>query len=445
MPRQNDRTMVTPKSKVHQDKRGKSEKEIIKISKHPRMKTVERVSSTYMAKEKSAPSAVLQLIRRLRFKTCIEVLREINKGGFTDKQKIALIQLQQVNRNDVHTFHRLEVLPAKTPMADLEAMTDVALGIASQVKTRVSKRVEMLSGFAYGDQVSSAEGAACTALDDMLARLTKSELKQATTVFAKGLLQQTGNALWGTGALLGSAALALGSKVWEAVKLIPGQFLKMCLYILRSPRAAVMSLIALHACKRHICVELSHLWQYGVSSAQHRTDIFEQEVAKRKQNRNAMGLMELGMGRVKVMGGNVAQNLGNVKDHVWDYAQTVGPQAVTTIIGNGIHTSLTHCGKNIGTWTSVAITAAVGASPVGATGMLVGVVGSAVGGLISDAFGEVAQVSKMAAEQTVHTQEVSNAMGKFVVLLNPKECLDIYNSVVNGSGEREGGESAAAA
>lgn len=335
----------------------------------------------------------------LQYKSCRQLLKELNELNLSPAQEIELIVAQQKNREDLNLFYQTEVLPG-TPPETLMVLAQSAVQVANKVRSLALKSVTAMSQEALPEAMQQ-EQAACKSLDARLARLQSSKsrstvrqtLNLAVNLVTKGVQKGLEVGTWLTGKVMG-ALVALG-----------GQFKALCVYVLKTPRAALMALMSLHALKRHMCTLLTHRMLYGHG----------QTVTLTEQTRE-------------------------ITSGVWQYTKVLGPSEVARMVGSNTKTAMTSTGATVGGWVGGLVTTGLTAG-TGGLGMPAALaIGAGVNALVSSAFAATGQIMEMASEQAVYNQEVKNCMTAFLAIIDVHECIDIYRQQLTLQVETTGAE-----
>ena len=194
-----------------------------------------------------------------------------------------------------------------------------------------------------------------------------------------------------------------------------GQLKDHCIYVLKSPRAALVALMAFHSLKRHLCTVLSH------------HVLYRQKGLKRRSKGVAYaGTSDLASG-------------------VWQYTKVLGPPEVARLIRASAKTTMSSAGLNVGAWLGTMTTVGLTASTAGIGAPIAMAVGAGVNTIVSSAFSTTGAIVEMASAQAVHDHNIKNCMSEFLAIIDISECTDIYNEQMTLGDDAEKKNPAAAA
>ena len=355
------------------------------------------VNSLYESDQ--GPEVIQSIKTTLQYQSCVQLLQQLRKMELTNAQEIAMIRAQQQNRTDLMSFYQTEVRQ-DTPNKTFLIMAKTAVLITTKVQSLAVRQVQ---GLTQDSKPSQDELDACKLLDDRLAKLIAQG--RATNAMRQALNLVSGLI---TGAVVAGykAGKWLTSKVLTAVLALGGKLQDLCLYVLRSPRTALMALMAFHSLKRHLCTVLSHHYRFRSKGSK-------------------------GPRRFPAYGGT-----SDLASGVWQYTKVLGPTEVARVIGANAKTTMSSTGSSVGAWlgsmTTVGLTMASGG--IGAPAAMA--VGAGVNAIVSAAFSTTGAIVEMATEQAVYDHEVKNCMSAFLAIIDIHECIDIYNEQMT-LGEKE--------
>lgn len=372
------------------------------LSKVPSTTNHEKAANSLYESDQ-APQVVQSVKKILRYQSCSQLLQQLRAMSLDSAQEIALIRAQQQNRTDLSTFYQAEV-QQDTPNETFLIMAKTAVLISTKVRSLAIRQVQ---GLTQDSQPLHDELAACKTLDDRLAELMAEGTQRNPTALhlASGLITGGAHKAY-------KAGKWLTSKVLTALLALGGQLKDLCIYVLKSPRAALVALMSFHALKRHLCTILSHHM------------VFRQKGLKRRST---------GVGTSALASG------------VWQYTKVLGPPEVARLVGATAKTSMSSAGVIVGAWLGTMTAAGLTASTWGLGLPIAMAVGAGVNTIVSSAFSTTGAIVEMASAQAVHDHNIKNCMSEFLAIIDISECTDIYNEQMTLGDDAEKKNPAAAA
>ena len=368
------------------------------LSKVPSTTNHEKAANSLYESDQ-APQVVQSVKKILRYQSCSQLLQQLRAMSLDSAQEIALIRAQQQNRTDLSTFYQAEV-QQDTPNETFLIMAKTAVLISTKVRSLAIRQVQ---GLTQDSQPLHDELAACKTLDDRLAELMAEGTQRNPTALhlASGLITGGAHKAY-------KAGKWLTSKVLTALLALGGQLKDLCIYVLKSPRAALVALMSFHALKRHLCTILSHHM------------VFRQKGLKRRKT-------------------------SDLASGVWQYTKVLGPPEVARLVGANAKTSMSSAGSIVGAWLGTITAAGLTASTAGLGLPIAMAVGAGVNTIVSSAFSTTGAIVEMASAQAVYDHNVKNCMSEFLAIIDISECMDIYNEQMTLGDDAEKKNPAAAA
>lgn len=360
-----------------------------------------------------APEEMDRLLRRLDIPTCTELEQRLREDDALDNaQRLQAIeehrqQMRQVCRE--YALMKRMVATGAAASATVEGCIQVGREMLNQLRIQCASTLHdyiAVLGITADDPSNDDPSkknadfqrcwtnmrATCAQLEQYeaeLRRITRLPEQQQAPSAAWRALRWVGRTLQGTAERIAQAAAWATKKGVSLLNLVLPILVRYIMYILHSPRAAVMALVFVRHAQRRLCRNVVQWW-YGQRQGLRQADV-----------------------------------VADVAGHAADHARAIGPAAVMKAGGKAIRETMKSMTPTIAEGIKgLAVMSLTGVTALNAASATVVVVGTLVYNLVQASCNAAGEAMADAAEFAAYGQEVSNSFAHFFAFVRLEDCIE---------------------